>query len=118
MYRCQNPECQCEFTPVRSDQKHCNPRCRRRAYQISRTNGEKVRSYVCEAPGCENEIKRKKHEVSYSRKHYGCILCDECKANTSLARITVDKGIITDPYEDGLFIPGEMSDYSLVCPLG
>jgi hypothetical protein len=46
------------------------------------------------------------------------ILCDECKANESISRITVSDGIITDPYEDGLFIPGKMSDYSLVCPLG
>jgi len=116
---CSNPECRRYFEPVRSDQKHCNDRCRRRAYQIRRTrNRENAMNYCCQANGCRNKIKMTKRQARYSQKHYGAVLCDECKASTSITRITASEGIITDPYEEGLFIPEERPDYGLVCPLG
>ncbi len=116
---CHNPECRRYFEPGRSDQKHCCDKCRRRAHQIKRTRkSQGARVYHCENDGCGSKVKLTKRQARYSRKHYGMVLCDECKASASIKRITVGEGIINDPYEDGLFVPGRMSDYSLVCPLG
>lgn len=120
---CSNPECRRYFVPERSDQKHCNKRCRRRAYQIKRTrNGENTTNHLCQTKNCMNKVRLTKRQARYSRKHYGKVLCDECKASTAIKQVTataaVTEGIITDPYEEGLFIPDTTPDYGLVCPLG
>ena len=116
---CANPDCQRPFEPGRIDQRHCSPRCRKRAHQKRRTReGHELTTVHCEAPGCGRAMTMTKVHARHLRRYYGDILCKKCQ-EAELERFTKYEGPMSDPYQEGLFIPATAPvDPALVCPHG